>query len=200
MMHDAESLKREFKRAGNLMHVGALEVTMTDSANNTTSRVTITTQAPTQGGVANNMSALAAQMGSSFAGLGLGPALGLPPSQGRSALPAPANGVVASSMNALTAQGNVANTRSRVAITTQASTQGGVANREDDAQILLAMLMSADPLPIGPGEWQGQSDITGAYETPGLDSDTGLDLGPALGLPPSHSCRALPAVRSSSRW
>ena len=89
MMHYAESIKREFKRAGNLMHVGALEVTWTDTANNTTSRVTITTQAPTQGGVANNMNALAAQMGSSFAGLGLGAALGLPPSQGRLALPAP---------------------------------------------------------------------------------------------------------------
>ena len=89
MMHHAESIKREFKRAANLMHVGALEVTLTDTANNTTSRVTITTQAPTQGGVANNMNALAAQMGSSFAGLGLGAALGLPPSQGRLALPAP---------------------------------------------------------------------------------------------------------------
>jgi len=26
---------------------------------------------------------------------------------------------------------------------------------EDDAQVLTAMQMTADPLPVGPGEWQG---------------------------------------------
>jgi len=37
--------------------------------------------------------------------------------------------------------------------------------REEDSQILLAKMMSADPLPIGPGEWQGQSNIAAGYET-----------------------------------
>ena len=85
----AESIRSQFKKVGRMVHEGALEVRVTDTASNTRSRVTIQTQAPTRQGMANNMNMLAAQFGGSLGGLGLA----LPSSQApRLGLPAPRQG------------------------------------------------------------------------------------------------------------
>lgn len=60
-----------------MVHVGSLEVTVTDTASNTRSRITVAAEAPSQQRLTRDMSRLAAQFTGSFAlgGSGSLPAL-----------------------------------------------------------------------------------------------------------------------------
>lgn len=75
-MCDADSIRKQFKAASNIMYTGCVEVTVADSSTNSTSSFAVKTVAPDQQAVARAMHAVTAKFGALGSVLGGVPALG----------------------------------------------------------------------------------------------------------------------------